>query len=181
MARPSTRARRASALAVTAAMIAPPLALAASDGGSGGAAAPEVQAVAPSTSGGAAAPAAPVPELQPTQQLAVAEADSPPVEAAVEPQAAEPRAPQPPPRQPRQPEARPRAVVSQETESPDEVPRLRRMGTSNRSRQGTAQAVAAVPAAGRLPHTGYLPLSVAILGLALLAAGTSTFLLVPRT
>jgi hypothetical protein len=72
----------------------------------------------------------------------------------------------------------PRAVASQEAESPGEVPNLQKFGKA-KPRQPASEAAAAAPA-GRLPHTGYLPLAVAILGLAMLAAGTSTVLLVPR-
>ena len=155
---------------MTAALIAPPLALAASDGVTGGTPAPAPQLpaapVAPSVPGPqpaapaprppdppatggapAPAPAPPVPELRPTERL---------VEAA----------------------AQPRAVASQEAEAPGEVPNLQKFGKSKP--RGGAPAQAAPATAGGLPHTGYVPLAMAMLGLAMLAAGASTFLLAPR-
>jgi hypothetical protein len=172
MARPSLRARPASAIALTVALIAPSLALAASEGGGGGTPAPVAQPPSPAVepaapapepavpqqpppvppaTGGAPAPAPspPVPQLEPTGQLADAAA------------------------------AVPHAVASQETESPGEVPNLQKFG--KKAKPPAAAPAQATAPAGRLPHTGYLPVSVAILGLAMLAAGTSTVLLVPRS
>jgi hypothetical protein len=170
MARPSPRARCASALALTAALIAPPLALATSDGG--GTPAPVAEPPSPAVQPAAPAPEPAVPPQPPTPQAtggapAPAPAPAPPVPDLR------------PAEQLVQAAAVPHAVASQETESPGEVPNLQKFGKKAKPR-AAAPAQAAAPA-DRLPHTGYLPLAVAILGLAMLAAGTSTVLLVPRS